>query len=49
MIELTEIMRQKEDKTFLELLNRIRIGQYYDEDVELLRSRIRTPTDPDYP
>ena len=49
MIELTEIMRQKEDKTFLELLNRIRIGQCYDEDVELLRSRIRTPTEPDYP
>ena len=49
MIELTEIMRQKEDKIFLELLNRTRIGQCYDEDVELLRSRIRTATDPDYP
>ena len=49
MTELTEIMRQKGDKSFLELLNRIRVGEYLQKDVDLLHSRITHPTDHAYP
>ena len=49
MIELTEIMRQKDDRIFVELLNRIRIGQCSDEDVQLLRSREISQDSADYP
>ena len=39
MYELTEIMRQKEDRTFAELLNRVREGNQSEEDIVLLKSR----------
>ncbi|XP_061196745.1 uncharacterized protein LOC133205019 [Saccostrea echinata] len=39
MYELTEIMRQKEDKDFAELLNRLREGLQSDDDVRMLCSR----------
>ena len=39
MYELTEIMRQKEDHTFAELLNRVREGNQTEEDIVLLKSR----------
>ena len=48
MIKLTEILRQKGDKSFLELLNTIRVGEYLKKDVDLLRSRITHPTDHTY-
>lgn len=33
MYELTEIMRQKDDKTFAELLNRLREGKHTEQDI----------------
>lgn len=36
MIELTEIMRQKDDQPFTELLNRIRTGTHTEEDVKCI-------------
>ena len=39
MFELTEIMRQKEDQTFAELLNRVREGNQTEDDIALLKSR----------
>ena len=33
MIELTEVMRQKDDMEYIQLLNKIRVGNV-DEDVE---------------
>ena len=38
--ELTEIMRQKEDKSFAELLNRLREGIHTEGDMDTLQSRI---------
>ena len=49
MYELTEIMRQKDDQTFAELLNRLREGNHTVEDIEQLKARIISPTDADYP
>jgi len=37
--ELTEIMRQKDDKTFAEALNRLSRGQMTPEDIALFQSR----------
>jgi len=46
MIELTEIMRQKDDLQFAQMLNRIREGKLLDEDIALLESRIvKDPND----
>ena len=39
MFELTEIMRQKDDTPFAELLNRIREGNHTEEDLTILKSR----------
>ena len=39
MFELTEIMRQKDDAPFAELLNRIREGNQTEEDISVLKSR----------
>ena len=39
MFELDEIMHQKDDKTFAELLNRLRTGEHTKEDIQLLRTR----------
>ena len=38
--ELTENMRQKEDQLFFDLLNRVRIGNPSEEDIQLLNNRI---------
>ena len=37
--ELTEIMRQKDDHTFAELLNRVREGNQTEEEIALLKTR----------
>ena len=39
ILELTEIQRQKEDQTFADLLNRMRIGEHTESDLEVLNSR----------
>ena len=36
--ELTEIMRQKDDKKFAQLLNRLRIGAHTKNDIKILKS-----------
>ena len=38
MFELNEIMRQKDDQTFAELLNRLREGNQTDDDLKTLHS-----------
>ena len=48
MFELTEIMRQKDDSHFAELLNRIREGKHTDEDLRLLKTRTISPEDASY-
>lgn len=39
LLELTEIMRQKDDLRFAGMLNRIRLAEHTDEDIQILRSR----------
>ena len=49
MIELTEIMRQKDDQPFIEQLNRFRTGSQTDEDIQCIQSRSISPLDNKYP
>ena len=49
MIELTEIMRQKDDQAFTELLNRFRTATQTDEDIQCIESRVISPDDSNYP
>ena len=51
MFELSEVMRQREDKDFAEILNRIREGKHTEADIAILKKRILnlTPQHPDYP
>ena len=39
MIELVEIMRQKDDQPFIELLNRLRVAQHTEADIQIIQSR----------
>jgi hypothetical protein len=39
MVKLSEIMRQKNDKAFTELFNRIRTASHTEDDVNILQSR----------
>ena len=43
--ELDEIMRQKDDILFAQILNRLREGQHSAEDIEILRKRVVQETD----
>ncbi|XP_052075796.1 uncharacterized protein LOC127713867 [Mytilus californianus] len=47
--ELTDIMRQKNDKIFAETLNRIREGNQTVEDVNFLKTRVIKSDIPEYP
>ena len=49
MIELHEIMRQKNDQAFIELLNRIRTATHTDDDIKIIQLRSISPSDPNYP
>ncbi|KAI8512099.1 hypothetical protein Bbelb_111990 [Branchiostoma belcheri] len=49
LMELTESMRQKEDQNFANLLTRVRTASCTEEDINLLKSRVITRTDPSYP
>ena len=50
MIELNEIMRQRGDNRFTELLCRVRTNQCTSEDIDILKSRVITSNDdPKYP
>lgn len=50
LFELTEIMRQKEDKQFAELLNCLREGKHSDDDIAILKRLLNvTPESDNYP
>ena len=51
MFELSEVMRQREDKDFAEILNRIREGKHTEADIAVLKKRILNLSSqhPDYP
>ena len=51
MYELSEIMRQKDEREFAELLNRLREGKHTEKDIKVLKGRILKvkPGESDYP
>ena len=49
MIELDEIMRQRGDSAFVELLCRVRTASCTSEDIAVLESRVISSDSPDYP
>lgn len=44
MIELTEIMRQKDDQPFVNLLNRFRTASQTEDDMKVIKLRFVSPT-----
>lgn len=49
MLELTESMRQRDDQLFAQLLMRVRTASCTPEDVTLLKTRVVSKTDVNYP
>ncbi|XP_069110076.1 ATP-dependent DNA helicase PIF1-like [Argopecten irradians] len=49
LFELEEIMRQKDDLHFAQMLNRLRLNELLPEDKDLIKSHIVTPTSSAYP
>ena len=49
MIELTDIMRQKNDRQFAEILNRFRTASQTEEDLNCINSRVLVPSTNNYP
>ena len=49
MTELKQIMRQKDDLAFTELLNRLRTASHTDDDVRCIQSKTITVHDKNYP
>ena len=49
MIELNEIMRQKNDQAFIELLSTIRTATQTGANIKIIQSRSIAPSDPNYP
>ena len=49
LAELTEIMRQKDDLEFIELLNKIRVGNVDEHVEDKLKARFIEKTDENYP
>jgi hypothetical protein len=47
LIELTEIMRQRNDRSFAEMLNRVRKNEQTDSDIQLLKEREVTGSYPE--
>ena len=47
--ELTEVMRQREDSLFIDLLNNVRIGELSESDINVLGSRVIDKADKNYP
>ena len=48
-MELDEIMRQRGDSAFAELLCRVRTASCTSDDIAVLESRVVSPDSPDYP
>jgi hypothetical protein len=49
MVELTQIMRQKDDIPFTQTLNRLRTASHTDDDIKCIQSRAITTSDENYP
>ena len=49
MLELDEVMRQRGDSAFAELLCRVRTDSCTEADIATLESRVVNPDSPDYP
>ena len=49
MMELDEIMRQREDSQFAQLLCRVRTATCTEDDIKVLESRVITDDHPGYP
>ena len=49
MLEFTEIMRQRGDTRFVELLCRMRTGECTEADIDLLKTRVIALESPNYP
>ncbi|CAB3991532.1 Hypothetical predicted protein [Paramuricea clavata] len=49
MAELTQIMRQKDDLAFTQLLNRVRSSSHTDDDIKCIQSSTISPDDENYP
>lgn len=49
MIEPTENVRQRDDQSFTELLNRFRTGSQTESDIQCIQSSLVNMTDTDYP
>ena len=47
--ELTEVMRQREDSLFIDLLNNVLIGELSESDINVLGSRVIDKADKNYP
>ena len=45
VVNLEENHRQGDDKSYADLLNRVRVGEFTDEDIEVLRTRVRSEDD----
>ena len=49
MFELDEVMRQRGDDRFTQLLCRVRVNECTEEDIDVLRLRVIKQDDPNYP
>ena len=49
IVELTDIMRQRNDIQFAQLLNRVRTVSQTKEDIKVLCQRMISPDNPDFP
>ena len=49
MMELDEIMKQREGSQFAELLCRVRTTTFTENDIKVLESRVITDDQPGYP
>ena len=49
MYELCQIMRQRESPLFAEILNRLREGKHSSEDLRLIKQRLISEEDANYP
>ncbi|XP_066927184.1 uncharacterized protein [Clytia hemisphaerica] len=49
IVELTEVMRQRGDQVFIDILNNIRIGVVDENNIDILKERIVNKDHPEYP
>lgn len=49
MAELTEVMRQKDDSVFIDLLNKVRVADVDNTAETILKSKFVSQSDPNYP